>query len=103
MIIRDYISQKLSSFSIKLKEADFIDISLSYDLNVSSEVTIDNKRVVDIACISYIPTILARPDIGEGSFSINYDRTALQEYYNSMCTELGIENRLIRKPKIRFL
>ena len=103
MTIRDYISQKLSSFSIKLREADFVDITLSFQLDPTSEVTADNKRVVDIAYISFIPTILARPDVGEGSLSISYDRGALTEFYNSMCVQLDIPNNLVRKPKIRFM
>ena len=103
MTIRDYISQKLSSFSIKLREADFVDITLSFQLDPTSEVIADNKRVVDIAYISFIPTILARPDLGEGSLSISYDRGALTEFYNSMCVQLDIPNNLVRKPKIRFM
>ena len=103
MTIRDYISQKLSSFSIKLREADFVDITLSFQLDPLGEVTEDNKRMVDIAYTSFIPTILARPDVSEGSLSISYDRGALTEFYNSMCIQLGIPNTLIRKPKIRFI
>ena len=102
MIIRDYISQKLSSFSLRLREADFVDMALSYGLVLNSEITIENKDTVEKAIVKHIPTILAMPDVSEG-MSISYDRAALKEFYEMRCKQLGMPNQLTKKPKITFL
>ena len=100
MTIRDYITQKLSSFSLVLKEADFVDIGLTYSLNIQDEITADNKVTVDRAYVSFIPKILAMPNVSEGGMSITWDRAALKEHYSMMCRELGLRDDF--KPTVRF-
>ena len=102
MTIGAYISQKLSSFGVQLREADLLDIELTNSLSAQDDVSVSNKRAVDVALARFIPTIMARQDVSEGGMSISWDRNALKEYYGMMCQDLGIENRLTPRKTVRF-
>lgn len=101
MLVKTYISQKLSSFGVTLKEADLVEIYLSDGVNYDMEICASNKRQVDASIAKFIPKILAMPDVTEGSMSISINRDGLKQYYSFLCNELGIENTL--KPKIKFI
>lgn len=104
MTIRNYITQKFSSFGVMLKEADLVELWLSHNINFDMEITRDNIRDVEVAIAGMTPRILAMPDVSEGGMSISMDREALKEYHSLLCRELGIDNKLTKpKPKIRFI
>jgi hypothetical protein len=45
--------------------------------------------------------ILPVANISEGGFSLSWNMDALKMWYNALCKELGKENILGGKPKVR--
>ncbi|MCI2145843.1 MAG: hypothetical protein LKK08_06310 [Bacteroidales bacterium] len=102
MSIKDYIKGRFKSFGIYLSEADLLDMCLPLGLDTATNVTADNLDTVRKAVCLFIPSLLARPaSIGEGSVSMSWDKAALKSYYGSLCSDLGIEDKL--NPSVTFL
>jgi hypothetical protein len=40
-------------------------------------------------------------NISEGGYSISWNMEAAKLFYNSLCSELGLENVLVGRPKVR--
>lgn len=96
MTIREYIVSKFQSFGISLSEADFVDVSMSVNLDerISDENRLDALRAV---AISVIPQLLLRAkSISENGFTISWDNDALLKYYAWLCDTLEIDNMLNR-------
>ena len=103
MTIKSYIVGRFQSFGVKLSEADLLDISLKGGelIDLESEVLAENKNSVDICMTRFIPSLLLRPNISEGGFSMTKAQsTDIRSYYDFMCKELGLTNQF--KTKISF-
>lgn len=98
MTVHEYISQKFSTFGIQLSSADLLDIWSTNDM-----LTDVDRTSVQIALVKYIPELLLRPNVSEGGVSLSFDREGIRQYYSLKCKELGLEDKLTEKPKIRFL
>lgn len=103
MTVKAYITGKFQTFDIVLSEADLLDISMSVD--VEEDFTKENRDTVFLALAkTVIPQLLLRAQsVSENGFSVSYNADALLKYYAWLCGELGIEDNLNRKPKVRFL
>lgn len=103
MIIRNYISQKLASFDIRLTEADYCDMSdfgLDPDAEKSAGNSADVKRFILAILRERIDSL--PKSVSEGDMSLSFgDR--MQSYYDSLCRELGVDNVFSKKSKIIFL
>lgn len=101
MIIKDYIKERFKGFGVKVSEADLFDICSSVEISEEGEVNKDNKDQVARAICLFIPSLLLRPSISEGGFSITMaDRGKIEAYYAIECAKYGIRNQL--KPKVKF-
>lgn len=40
-------------------------------------------------------------NVSEGGYSVSWNMEAVKCYYNALCNELGLENVLVNRPKIR--
>ena len=98
MTVAEYIPSKFAEFGVTLSSntlnALLIDNGIDTNTEYSSVIA---KKVI----AGYIPELLLKPQISEGDLSIKYDSNAIINYYNLLCTELGIENKLNPTPKIR--
>lgn len=101
MFVRDYISQKFSSFGVRLTEADFLDMAITYSIDMNWTLTAEIKDSVDRAYVQFIPSILSRPDVSEGGMAISWDRAAVKEHYSFMCRLLKMPDMLRPTIKIR--
>lgn len=103
MTVKDYIVGRFQSFGVKLSEADLLDIALKGGalIDLDTEVSAENKNSVDTCMTKFIPSLLLRPNISEGGFSMTRAQSAdIRSYYDCMCKELGIGNKL--KTRIEF-
>ena len=98
MTVSEYIVSEFSEFGVKLSDntLNALLIDNGIDSNTEYDPTIAKKVIA-----GYIPKLLLKPQMSEGDFSIKYDRDSIISYYNVICGELGIENKLNPKPKIR--
>ena len=63
-------------------------------------VTVD-VRTAKLALCNEFAAILPMANVSEGGYSITWNMDAVKIWYNAMCKELGIENVLERKPKVK--
>jgi len=98
MTVAEYIVSDFAQFGIELSENDTnaLLIDNGIDSNTDYEPTIAKKVIY-----SYIPKLLLKPQINEGGYSIKYDSQAIINYYQLLCSELGLKNKLNPAPKIR--
>ena len=92
-------------FGVKLSDAAVQGITLRHSLDSQSEVNAANIKRVDTALIKSIPLLLMTPSsFGEGAISISKaQHDSILQYYQFRCAELGINDELAKKPKVKFL
>ena len=57
----------------------------------------------DVAVYNRFSVVLkgAMQNVSEGGYSVSWNMDAVKMYYTSLCNELGVENVLVGKPKVR--
>ena len=97
MTYLEWMTSTVARFNVTADEAELI-------LTNQSELVPDMSATVDVAiaktalCKEFA-SILPMANVTEGGYSVTWDMGAIRMYYNSLCDELGIPNRL--KPQIR--
>ena len=96
----EYIQAKMGRLFVDLTVGE-IELALeARGTTSSSTVTGETLRKVKLALTDLLPEVLITPDVTEGSLSVKYDRAAVENYYNLLCGELGIRNKLnASKPR----
>lgn len=101
MTILEYIQKELSALSLVFQDVELNILIKEAKLNAEAplETAKDLIEAKKIIC-RYIPSLLAKPNISEGGFSVSYDRNAIVNFYGFLCDDLGLPNKL--KSKVRF-
>lgn len=60
-----------------------------------------DARTAKLALCREFATVLPMYNVSEGGYSISWNMEAVKMWYNAMCRELGIENTLESKPKVK--
>jgi hypothetical protein len=94
---RDYLIKALAKFNVS---EDDVDVMLLDSPNLLPDATPD-VRGCKLAIYASMSTILPLANIGESGYSISWNIEALKMWYNALCVELGKENLIGGKPKIR--
>ena len=102
MKVKDYISTKFQSFGISLSEADLVDITLSTNIDLESDISTENKRAVEISMAGFIPALLLRASWSQGDMSESYNSQGVKDYYSYLCKLYGLEDQLSPKPTVTF-
>lgn len=98
MTICEFIKSDFSQFGIELSEHEMIALMIDNGIDINTEY---NPTIAKKVIVGYIPKLLLRPDISEGGMSLKYNLQSIQSYYGLLCAELGVENKLIEKPKVK--
>ena len=102
MTLSAFIQSKLSKFGASVDGNELESLLLLNSIAADEVYTTTNSIKAYKAIHGYIPELLATPDITEGGFSMRLDRTAIMQYYQLLCDQLGLENKLAAKqPKVR--
>lgn len=98
MTNKEYLTKSLSGLNL---EEDSIDIIL-LEANLDPDAGVDVKAC-KTAVYTHFSVILQSTlqDVKEGDCSVSWNMEAVKMYYNAICNELGLENTLVEKPKIR--
>ncbi len=98
MTNKEYLTKSLNGLNI---DADDIDIILlKSGLDADSIVDI---KACDMSVYNRMSVILKAmlQNVSEGGYSISWNMEAVKMYYNALCNELGTENVLLARPRIR--
>lgn len=98
MTNKQYLTKSLNGLNVSEDDIDII--LLKGDIEADAPVDI---KACDKAVYKRISVVLkgATQNVTEGGYSITWNMDAVKLYYNALCNELGLENVLVGRPKIR--
>jgi hypothetical protein len=98
MTNKEYITKSLNGLNVSEDDIDLI--MLKAGINYGDPV---NISACDNAVYNRMSIVLkgALQNMSEGGYSISWNMEAVKLYYNSLCNELGLENVLLGRPKVR--
>lgn len=98
MTNKEYLTKSLNG--LNLTEDDIDIILLKSNLTGSDAV---NVTECDRAVYKRFSVILkgTMQNVTEGGYSVSWNMDAVKMFYNGLCNELGVENVLVAKPKLR--
>ncbi|ERI85118.1 hypothetical protein HMPREF1981_02005 [Bacteroides pyogenes F0041] len=98
MTNKQYLTKALSGLNISEDDIDIVLLKASLDGEAEADV-----RACDVATYQRMSVILkgVMLNVSEGGYSISWNVEAVKLYYNALCNELGLDNVLFARPKIR--
>lgn len=98
MTNKEYLINLLSNLNITENEVNII--LLKGALNGDAEVDMTS---CDLAIYNHISMIFRAltQNVSEGAYSVTWNMEAVKLFYGALCNELGKENVLIGRPKVR--
>lgn len=92
---RDYLQKALSRFNLSSDDIELIIVEHP-ELEGSFDV-----KACKLAIYNSMSAILPMANVSEGGYSVSWNMDALRIWYSALCKELGTENVLGGKPKVR--
>lgn len=92
---QEYLQKTLSRFNLSFDDVELIMVEYP-ELEGVFDV-----RSCKLAIYNSMSAILPMANISEGGFSVSWNMDALKMWYAALCKELGKENVLGGKPKVR--
>lgn len=98
MTNKEYLTKALNGLNVN---EDDIDIILVKSGLVADDMV--DVRACDMAVYNRMSVVLKgmSQNISEGGYSISWNIEAVKMYYSALCNELGKENVLVARPKVR--
>ena len=98
MTNKEYLTISLNGLNISEDDIDIILLKGGLDADDKADV-----KVCDVAVYNRMSVILKGmlQNVSEGGYSISWNMEAVKLYYTALCNELGKENVLVARPKVR--
>lgn len=95
---KQYLTKALSGLEVSENDIDVILLKAGLDEDAPVDIT-----SCDLAVYNRFSVVIAAAaqNVSEGGYSISWNIEAVKLYYNALCRELGKDNVLEAKPKIR--
>ena len=95
---KEYLTMSLGNLNVSETDIDVILLKAGMDADATADVT-----GCDLAAYNRVSVVLAAmtQNVSEGGYSLSWNIEAVKLWYNAICRELGKENVLEAKPKIR--
>ncbi|MCT4287352.1 hypothetical protein OZ664_11635 [Elizabethkingia sp. HX WHF] len=94
--IRDYLTALFNGWSVDVSE-EVLNVELiNAGVDGSSEYNAEMKEKVQKVLYNLIPTLVLPSSIGEGGMSISYDKDKMELFYDLLCSDLNMPNKLKR-------
>lgn len=95
---KEYLSKSLGNLNMSEDDIDVILLKAGMDADTPADIA-----GCDLAAYNRFSVVLAAmtQNVSEGGYSISWNIEAVKLWYNAICRELGKENVLEAKPKIR--
>lgn len=98
MTNKQYLTKTLNGLNVSADDIDII--LLKADLEADANVQMGE---CDLAVYKRMSVVLKgmTQNVTEGGYSVSWNMDAVKLFYNALCNELGKENVLFSRPKIR--
>ena len=98
MTNRQYLTKLLDGLDISEGDIDVILLKSGMNGNEFADV-----QSCDIAVYKRMSVVLkgAMQNVSQGGYSVSWNIEAVKLFYAALCEELGVENTLVRQPKVR--
>ncbi len=98
MTNREYITKSLNGLNVSDDDIEVIMLKGSVDADAPADVT-----ACDMAIYRRMSAVVKgmAQNISEGGYSVSWNMDAVKLFYAALCNELGVENVLVNRPKIR--
>ena len=98
MTNKQYLTKSLNGLNVSEDDIDIILLKGSLDADADASVS-----DCDTAVYHRMSIVLkgATQNVSEGGYSVSWNMEAVKMYYNALCNELGLENVLVGRPKVR--
>lgn len=99
MTNKEYITKTLDGLNITDDDIEIIMLKA----NIDGNGTMNDTHVCDMAIYNRM-SIVIKPmmqNVSEGGYSVSWNMDAVKLFYTALCNELGVENVLMSRPKIR--
>lgn len=98
MTNKQYLTKSLNGLDVSNDDIDIIILKAGLDCDAKVDFTACDKAVYNRMSIVLKGTT---QNVSEGGYSVSWNMEAVKLYYNALCNELGLENVLVGRPKIR--
>lgn len=98
MTNKEYITKTLNGLDVSEDDIDIILLKGSVDADAPADA-----NMCDLAIYHKMSAVLKgmMQNVSEGGYSISWNMDAVKLFYAALCNELGVENVLVNRPKIR--
>lgn len=98
MTNKEYLTISLNGLNISDGDIDVIMLKGSVDADAPADA-----NACDMAVYHRISAVIKgmTQNVSEGGYSISWNMDAVKLFYAALCNELGVENVLVNRPKIR--
>ena len=98
MTNKEYLTKSLNGLNLVEDDIDVILAKGGLDADDKADV-----KACDVAVYNRMSVILKGmlQNVSEGGYSISWNMEAVKLYYVALCNELGKENVLVARPKVR--
>jgi hypothetical protein len=95
---KQYLIKSLNGLNVTEDDIDVILLKSSIDGDAVADV-----QACDNAVYNRMSVILkgTTQNVSEGGYSISWNMEAVKLFYTALCNELGLENVLVGRPKVR--
>jgi len=98
MTNKEYLTKSLNGLNVSEDDIDIILLKGSLDGDAVVDVQASDNAVYNRMSVILKGTT---QNVSEGGYSISWNMEAVKMYYNALCNELGKENVLVGRPKVR--
>ena len=98
MTNKQYLTKALSGLNMTEDDIDIILVKSELDADADVDI-----RGCDMATYNRMSVLFkgALLNVSEGGYSVSWNMDAVKLYYNALCNELGQDNVLYARPKVR--
>lgn len=98
MTNKEYITTVLGGLNVSDSDIDIILLRAGLESGVPADA-----KACDMAIYRRMSAVIksVMQNVSEGGYSISWNMDAVKLFYASLCNELGVENVLVGRPKVR--
>lgn len=98
MTNKQYLTKALSGLNMTEDDIDIILVKSELDADADVDV-----RGCDMATYNRMSVLFkgALLNVSEGGYSVSWNMEAVKLFYSALCNELGLDNVLYARPKVR--